>query len=335
MATADIDEATLFDFPWFQTIVEFLDVPSALHLRGTCRAAREACSSRPLSAWRHGIILPAMKRVHGPPPPGRPDWGWTWTAPLMTDIHLCWLFDNSSDVEAVDLGDAPFPTDVLLEKIASECPNLKSFSVTRGQDGLRLHFDVPLQGLTTDGVMRLIAGCPRLEYLCLSWCEHVEADVVCRAISQSPARLTLRYLNLDGMRVSDLGIRSLAVGTSLKTLCLQDTIASDLSPLAACRQLETLHLCRGRRVQPGRFVVACSGFKDNIRVLCCAGCGDMDEATALRVLEMCPRLEVWNCVRGTPVGREALQSAASSSGRDVCFDRPSICSTREKTKSIS
>jgi hypothetical protein len=291
----------LFDLSLFQTIVEFLDVQTAMRLRSTCRQAVAACSSPALSPWKHQFVLPAMMQVCCSPP-GH-DW---FKAPLMTDTHACWLFENSADVEEVDLRNAPFPTDLLLQKIASECPNLKSFSVRRGQDFLRISFHEALQGLTEAGVVALIENCSRLEFLCLSWCESVHGDVVCEAIRQSPTVcLTLQHLNLDGVPgTNDAAMVSLASCTNLRFLKMKDTSATDISPLVNCTQLETLHLCRGWGIVPAGVVTACEGFRDSIRVLCCAGCSQLNEESARQILEMCSKLETFNCLRGTAIGLE-------------------------------
>lgn len=316
----------LFDLSLFQPIVEFLDAQSAMRLRSSCRQAREACSSPALSPWRHQFVLPAMLQVYCSPP-GRQ--GYWFKAPLMTDVHACWLFENSADVQEVDLADAPFPTDIILQKIASECPNLKSFSVRRGQDSLRISFYEALRGLTEAGVVSLIENCPRLEFLCLSWCESVQGDTVCEAIRQSPTvRLTLQHLNLDGvMRTNDASIVSLASCTNLRFLKMKDTSATDISPLASCTQLETLHLCRGWEIAPAGVVAACEGFRDSIRVLCCAGCRQLDEESARRILEMCSMLDIFNCLRGTAIGHDNGSRVRRHFATDwqVRLDVPSIC----------
>ena len=235
----------LFDSSLFQPVVEFLDAQSAMRLSGTCRRSRAACSSPALSRWRHEFVFPAMLRVTATCPRG------LLAAPVMRDVHSCWLFDNSPDVEHVDLADAPFPTDTLLEKIASECPNLKSFSVRRGQDALRIDFHEELEGLTTTGVLALVDKCPHLESLCLSWCQSVQGDAVCKALSQSSsACLNIRRLNLNGVHVTDAAVAWLAACTGLRSLRMKDTQASDISPLASCTELVTLHLCRGDWILP-------------------------------------------------------------------------------------
>jgi len=333
MEEADQQEAAtflLFEPPFFEKIVVFLDVPSAMRLRQSCQNARNACSSTELRSWRHGTVLSAMLQTRGPPP-GRPANFW-FQAPVVTDVHLAWLFENSEQLVKVDLRDAPFPTDVLLRKIASDCPNLQQFSVERGADALRTSFvRGELTGLTAAGVVALVEHCSQLQHLCLSWCEAVNGDTVCEALSQrSPAlHSTLQYLNLDGVRTTDRAIRSLANCTNLRTLKIKDTSAVDISPLASCTRLETLHLCRGWRVAAETVVAACEGgFGRSIRVLCCGGCRNIDDATARAVVKICPKLEIWNCVRGTAVSsgfRYSFDKELKAADRNICLDDTGIC----------
>eukprot|EP00562_Extubocellulus_spinifer_P011584 CAMPEP_0178546030 /NCGR_PEP_ID=MMETSP0697-20121206/3946_1 /TAXON_ID=265572 /ORGANISM="Extubocellulus spinifer, Strain CCMP396" /LENGTH=383 /DNA_ID=CAMNT_0020178613 /DNA_START=36 /DNA_END=1187 /DNA_ORIENTATION=- len=230
-----------------------------------------------------------------------------------------------TDIE-IDFRDAPLITDALLRRIAAgPCgPNVKSFSVDRGSNDLRITYD--LRALTTDGPLALIQSSPCLETLCLSWCEYVRGDILCAAIATAPCRNTLRYLNLDGIRdLTDEAIESLAACTELRSLLAKDTPASDLSPLAACTKLEELHVCRGRDIRPDGVVAACAGFRRSIRILCCMGSRLLDYDTALHVLRTCPILEEWLCVRGTGLSlmRVVLRDEAEVLGRaDIVFDNP-------------
>ena len=303
---------------------------------------------------------PTGGSCHAYPPP------WAGNSyPCIEDVHLGWLFDyptaadaaarrsnrSSSDNQEeqvaenenveedrmgyppgieIDFKDAPLITDALLRRIAAGPygSNLKSFSIDRGSNDLRMTF--LLEGITTDGPLALIQSSPCLERLCLSWCEYVHGDVLGAAIATAPCRNTLRYLNLDGIRgLTDEAIKSLSACTELRSLLMKDTTATDLSPLAACTKLEELHVCRGRDIRPDGVVAACAGFRCSIRILCCMGCCLIDYDTALHVLRTCPNLEQWLCVRGTNVsgwddtGRTALTDEAEALGREhIDFDDP-------------
>mmetsp|Transcript_45927 Transcript_45927/g.139464 ORF Transcript_45927/g.139464 Transcript_45927/m.139464 type:complete len:329 (-) Transcript_45927:56-1042(-) len=324
-----IDESTVFDLPWFSEIIGALDIRIALRLRSTCRRARAACSDRRMSEWRHGTILPAALKHR----PGR-----DVLASTVQDIHLKWLFRESPDVRTVDLGDAPLLTDSLVRSIAGGCPGLKMFSVRRGQNMLRISYRQELQGFTSEAPLALLRACPQLEHLCLSWCEHLNGEVICEAIRYSSCRNKLKYLNFDGVpRMTDAAIASLSVCPELRDLRMRDTQATDLSPLAACSKLEELHVCRGWGVQPQGVVAACRGFRNSVRVLCCAGCPRIDRVTGLEVLRMCSsKLEVWNCVRGTDIQRHQYLSmdrredpdntiTNEAQERGVCLDNTSVC----------
>ena len=309
-ADNETTKINVFEHPFFFIIHGYLDVKSALRLRSTSRTARNICfSDIRLAQWRVGTVLQEAiaKRTLKPPIHDIGD-----RFPCVDDVHIGWLisyppassttqrlveteevvdFEYPTDVE-IDLKEAPLITDVSLRRIAvgPYGENLKSFSVERGRDCLRSGFLLKLDNLTTNGAIALVQSSLSLERLCLSWCEYVDGTALCAAIvNELFCSRTLRYLILDGVpNLTDRTMVLLAACTELRLLKMRDTTATDLSPLAACDKLEELHVCRGWRVEPRGVVVACTGFKSSINLLCCGGCRLIDLDAALQVLRMCP-----------------------------------------------
>eukprot|EP00957_Ditylum_brightwellii_P081407 6192157-Ditylum_brightwellii.AAC.1 len=141
-----------------------------------------------------------------------------------------------------------------------------------------MNFYLPLKDLTTVGVDALVRGCPLLEELCLDWCQHVRGDDICKTVQQSPVCRSLKRFHLSGVPTSDEAVKAISSCTNLEYLHLGDTKATDLSSLAACTRINELHVCRGSM--------------------------EVNKDTALRVLDLCPRINTWNCVRGTAVSQE-------------------------------
>lgn len=93
------------------------------------------------------------------------------------------------------------------------------------------------------------------------------------------------------------------------TLFMKDSRARDVSSLAAC-PLRVLHLCRGRHILFESIrAVALGRARLTLKHLCCMGNQHVTVDAASAILESCPALQVFECMRGTPLGRLRAQGA--------------------------
>jgi hypothetical protein len=254
----------------------------------------------------------------------------------MKEIHTGWLFAHSyNKIQHVELTNAPFLTDDLLINVANELISsssssspcaLQTFEMKR--ENLSLWYSDSLHNVTTIGPLPIIKQCYNsLVYINLSWCCYVDGDQICEAISSNEKLIQqLLYLNLNACRVSDIGIKALSNVTTLKTLRIQHSIATDVSPLQNCTGLECLHLCFCHNIIPQQVKIALNGFQQSILELCCMGCSDFDKQTSIEIIQDIhpPNLRIFNCLRGTKVRRLLQDATDVKNARNVCYGEETL-----------
>lgn len=307
-------------------IVSFLPISSVLQLSATSKTVHTLLTSTVFAEFHQRGLGQLLKVRMGCARLRVPKW---FTAEAITDSQLLWLVDSRT--RALHLGESPRITDAALVEVGRRCARLEEFRLNRGSNHCEGDWGPQLRSVTAVGIVALVQGCSQLRELTLCWCTSVDVRLLCAALAASAAVNTLEVLNIDGLGADEEDIANIAQCKVLHTLFMKDACALDVSPLAAC-PLRVLHLCRGRDISIESIrAVALGRAQPTLKHLCCMGNWHMTVADASAIIEACPELKTFECVRGTALGRlrdrgagEELTPAALAivHKRGICLDMP-------------